>query len=392
MNKQINLSQDQREVLRKIWKWIIQQHQPYLTFGGYAGTGKTTMVAMLRKALYQKFPKKKIAFCSYTGKATRVLEDTLKNHTTFFPDDITGTIHSLIYEPIKDDQNHILGWEIKKELEADLIILDEASMVDAKIWSDLRSFNIPILAVGDHGQLPPIHGKFNLMQNPELKLEKIHRQAKGNPIIRLSEKVRKGEEIPYGNFGKVKKLDKTDFETRELVEEMLRNYNEDLMILVGYNHSRVQLNQEIRQMNNMWSPEPQPGDRIICLKNNHKKGIYNGMLGEILKITPETNEQGEDIWYEMEAKMDDGELYFGKVLKEQFNAKETLRKVEGLNFDEMGDLFDFGYVLTVHKAQGSQSPKVLLFEQRFQKMDDQEWRRWLYTAVTRAEEELIIVG
>ena len=55
-----------------------------------------------------------------------------------------------------------------------------------------------------------------------------------------------------------------------------------------------------------------------------------------------------------------------------------------------GDLFDFGYALTVHKAQGSQAKRVILFEERFSQMTDDEWRRWLYTAVTRAEEELFI--
>jgi exodeoxyribonuclease-5 len=53
-------------------------------------------------------------------------------------------------------------------------------------------------------------------------------------------------------------------------------------------------------------------------------------------------------------------------------------------------LFDFGYTLTVHKAQGSQAKRVILFEERFGKMSDEDWRRWLYTAVTRAEEELYI--
>jgi len=57
-----------------------------------------------------------------------------------------------------------------------------------------------------------------------------------------------------------------------------------------------------------------------------------------------------------------------------------------------GDLFDFGYALTVHKAQGSQAKKVILFEERFSKMDDTDWKRWLYTAITRAEEELLIFG
>lgn len=56
-----------------------------------------------------------------------------------------------------------------------------------------------------------------------------------------------------------------------------------------------------------------------------------------------------------------------------------------------GDLFDFGYALTVHKAQGSQAETVILFEERFSKMDNEQWRRWLYTGVTRAEKNLYII-
>ena len=72
---------------------------------------------------------------------------------------------------------------------------------------------------------------------------------------------------------------------------------------------------------------------------------------------------------------------------EQFGQRETMRSI-GREID----LFDFGYALTVHKAQGSQAEKVILFEERFPKMDDDMWRRWLYTGVTRAVSELYIVG
>ncbi|MEA2020396.1 MAG: AAA family ATPase [Patescibacteria group bacterium] len=389
---QIELSTDQRKVLRKIWKWFVGKRHPFLTFGGYAGTGKTTMTALFRQALKQEFPEVKVAFCSYTGKAARVLEEILKNHHAQFPGDTTGTIHSLIYEPEKDEKGHILGWYPKDELKADLIIVDEASMVNRKIWHDLLRFEKPILAVGDHGQLPPVHGEFNLMENPNLRLEKIHRQARGNPIIELSEKVRSGKEIPYGDFGKVKKLRRESPETGELVEEILSDYNEELLVLVGYNRTRVQLNNAIREMQYRKSREPQSGDRIICLRNNHRKGIYNGMRGKIQQIEPWRGDRGRTLWYFLEAEMDNGELYTGKVLKKQFNQEKTIQELPNLSFKEMGDLFDFGYALTVHKAQGSQARQVLLFEERFRQMDDDDWFRWLYTAVTRAEEELVIVG
>lgn len=388
----ITLSEDQRKVLREIWKWFVSKKSPYLTFGGYAGTGKTTMTALFRQALHDEFTDLKVAFCSYTGKAARVLEDTLTQNNAKFPQDSTSTIHSLIYEPEKDDKGHILGWYPKEEIESDLIIVDEASMVNRNIWNDLTSFDKPILAVGDHGQLPPVHGKFNLMENPNLRLEKIHRQAQGNPIINLSEKVRHHQEIPFGDFGRVKKLNKESPEAGELVEEILREYDNDLLALVGYNHSRVQLNNAIREMQGMESHKPQSGDTIICLRNNHKKGIYNGMRGVINQIEPWADDKGRELWYFIEAEMDSGEEYVGKALKKQFNEKKTIRNTADLSFYEMGDLFDFGYALTVHKAQGSQARQVLLFEERFKQMDEDDWYRWLYTAVTRAEEELIIVG
>lgn len=395
----MKLSDDQKQVLREIWRWFFKENfdtkfkdKSYLTFGGYAGTGKTTMMAVFRQGLHKRKPKKKVAFCSYTGKATRVLEETLNKHGARYSDDMIGTIHSLIYEPVTNDSGQVIRWQKKRKLSVDLIIVDEASMVDSYIWSDLRSFDKPILAVGDHGQLPPIRGEFNLMEEPDIKLEKIHRQAKGNPIIELSEQVRQGKEIPIGDFGAVKKYDQTDWETKSVVEDILANFDNLWLVLVGYNRSRIQLNNEIRQMNGMMTEEPQADDRVICLKNNYRKGIYNGMLGTITSIREKENERGQPLWYKMRAKMDDGTSYSGKVLKEQFNAQQTINKPEGLDYEEMGDLFDFGYALTVHKAQGSQAPKVLVFEERFKQMSDEDWKRWLYTAVTRAEEELIIVG
>ncbi len=82
--------------------------------------------------------------------------------------------------------------------------------------------------------------------------------------------------------------------------------------------------------------------------------------------------------------------YHGLISVEQFNADSALNFTDKRSKIMKGDLFDFGYALTVHKAQGSQAKKVVLFEERFPKMTDDDWKRWLYTAVTRAEEELYI--
>jgi len=84
-------------------------------------------------------------------------------------------------------------------------------------------------------------------------------------------------------------------------------------------------------------------------------------------------------------------LYQGPVAAKQFNSLTTL-PITKKQLASAGQLFDYGYALTVHKAQGSEAPKVVLIEERSKHMSDEDWRRWLYTAVTRAERELFIFG
>jgi exodeoxyribonuclease-5 len=385
----LELSEKQKNILKSILVWYKSDNNPYITLGGYAGTGKTTLMGYLSNILRSKQKKLKIAFCSYTGKASRVLQRKLRDTDSIYKYDYTGTIHRLIYRPILDDNDEIIGWTRmdRDEFFYDLIIVDEASMVTREIWNDLLSFDKPILAVGDHGQLPPVEGNFNLMENPELKLEEIYRQEINNPIIKVSEIARKYGEIPVEEFSRnVKKLDKKNRDTGEFLESMFSSYDTDTMVLTGYNRSRVRLNQGIRQLLGFETPTPTQGDRVICLKNNHREEIFNGMMGTILDVTE--NSVDDLVYYDAEIELDDEDLpYFGKISKNQFGQQSTLRSAP-----ESLDLFDFGYALTVHKAQGSQANRVVVFEERFSKMDDEMWRRWLYTAVTRAVEELYIVG
>ena len=76
----------------------------------------------------------------------------------------------------------------------------------------------------------------------------------------------------------------------------------------------------------------------------------------------------------------------------QFGYPTTINFTNDRKLTMQGDLFDYGYALTVHKSQGSESDKVILFEERFKQMDDLLWKKWLYTAVTRAKNELYIIG
>lgn len=383
----MDLSADQQNAISTLLLWYKNPNKSsFITLGGYAGTGKTTVISLLRKELNSFNSNISVSFCSYTGKATRVLANRLKENNSIYSADTVTTIHSLIYTALLDDSTQeIIGWERKKTLDTNLIIVDEASMVDEQIWRDLLSYGTPIIAVGDHGQLPPINSNFNLMENPNLKLEQIHRQAENNPIIELSILARTTGEIPTGKYGtNIRKFMRNDFDASESITELLQNYRDDTIILCGFNTTRVKLNKYVRGSLGFESQFPESKDRVICLKNNRKKNIFNGMLGKIL--------YANDIYefsYEAGIKMDfEDEIYEGKILKDQFGSKETLTKQANKEID----LFDFGYALTVHKSQGSQSKRVILFEERSQAMDDTAWKKWLYTAVTRAEEELFIIG
>lgn len=384
-----SLSIDQKKVLDRLLVWQKSPQNGFITLGGYAGTGKTTLIGVYRKALHHNKPKLKVAFASFTGRAARVLKKSLLDQKALLDQDFVGTIHSLIYSPTIDKRGQIVGWEKRPEIKFDLIIIDEASMVDEAIWQDLLFYQIPIIAVGDHGQLPPIRGHFNLMNKPDLRLENIHRQAQDNPIIKVATIARRHGAIPALEFGpQVLKIKKTSSEAAERVADWLADYQPGTLILCGYNHTRIRLNTQIRKNLGFDFPSPQSGDRVICLRNNHEKGIYNGMLGTIDFI-----EKKNKNWYFAEIDMDEEkDLYGGLIFADQFNSRETLNFTDQRSRLAGGDLFDFGYALTVHKAQGTQAKKVVLFEERFTKSSDDDWRRWLYTAVTRAEEELYIIG
>lgn len=391
----LSFSEDQARVLERLRSWALNPTGRSLTLGGYAGTGKTTVTAALRKALAADRPELKVAFCSFTGKASQVLRKTLIAQGALFPQDTCGTIHSLLYSPVTNPEGAIIGWMRSKEIEADLIIVDEASMVTDFIWQDLLSTKRPVIAVGDHGQLPPIEGNFSLMKKTDLTLERIHRQAEGNPIIQLAQEARVTGKIPVGDFStSVRKFSYATHEASDvddLVDHLLSNIHDDMLILCGYNKTRVNLNRSVRQKLGRETDQPEGGDRVVCLKNTYQNPggpIYNGMVGTLESVW----EEGEH-WYAAEVTFADEERRFeGLISRHQFNRAEPLAGVPGVEPKNIGERFDYGYALTVHKSQGSQAKTVLLFEERFPKSDDETWRRWLYTAVTRARENLYIVG
>jgi len=389
----VQLSDDQSATLEKIVEWWKEAKQhttnhPHLTLGGFAGTGKTTLMGELRKAIDAK----EVRFCAFTGKATITLRKKLYATDVMKPTDICSTIHKFMYLPIINEKTgEIVEWRKLPQSHPDLIIIDESSMVNREIFNDIMSLGIPTLFVGDHGQLPPVSksDSFNLMENPEIKLEKIHRQAQDSPIIKLSMMAREMKHIPVGMLSEeVGKINSFATHVDLLTKE---SFNKgELYILTDMNKRRVALNRSIIQRFNLSLKDriPQEGSRLICLKNNMKMNppIFNGMHCTLESVGTSDN------WGNFEANLsnDEGEKIRIKKMSTHFFLNETGKAPDGVDWRTIGEQFDFGYAMTVHKAQGSEADAVFIFGQGFGKPEERA--KWLYTAITRAKKKLFICG
>jgi exodeoxyribonuclease-5 len=300
-----------------------------------------------------------------------------------------------------------------------LIIVDEASMVDDMMLRDLREYGVPILAVGDHGQLPPVGGSGSLMKNPALKLEKIHRQAEGNPIIALSKYIRENgrfpESVPAGDavrFGQLRFVDR-------LVEERYENASDARLLEMGLacytNRRRVGLNVSVRRARGTarnGRELPKAGEHVICLRNMKAEAgrppVANGMRG-VLKSdaipTPLFNNRGERIG-ESETQLtgaiafpeDEIEPHEYNMLRAQFGREKTFSSPEELerdtglhSFQMAGALFDYGFAMTVHKLQGSQIDDLVVLAERPGPVSNDDYTKWAYTAATRAVSKLTVL-
>jgi len=375
-----------------------------LRIGGYAGTGKTFLLSEIRKDLHRLYPRLGVAFVAFTGKAASVMENKLINNGARFDDDYVGTIHGMIYRPETEwdpkTQTQIIKRWVKREKDElwhQIIFIDEASMVSRKIWRDLMSYEKPLVAVGDHGQLPPVGDTFNLIANPDYELTEIQRQSVDSPIIKLSQFIRDHGYIPFNKFfsKEVFKLSWNLDQCRDIWNKI--QFDSNIMVLSAFNKTRNKLNRSIRQKLNFKHKIPYPGERVICLKNNHWSGIMNGQLGEVLWMMPEENGL-----YRMTIHIDGfpfphecmvADRCFG--VDEYATHGHDIPKQKSYAKDKgflMVDLFDYGYASSVHKAQGSEWDRVVVFEQRTKHWDDKMYARWLYTAVTRAVEKLFIIS
>lgn len=406
---EIELTEDQKKLLDILNDFIYdhlysRKRADVITIGGYAGTGKTTMICEFRNQLKKRM-RLSVAFLSFTGKATSVLNKKLNMTNAIDARDECCTIHKLIYRPLttynKLLKTHVIvGWARKdfEDLNAyyDLFIVDEASMVSKELFEDLRSFGVPIIAFGDHGQLPPIGDKFNLMEKPTFTLTDIHRQALTSPIIKLSKFVRKEGYIPLGKYSnEVFKLSWKQDVCKKIWDKV--EYDDsNLQILCGFNTTRCNLNNSIREKLGYINNVPYPSEKLVCLSNNHYINIMNGQTSTVLFVMPEENA------YRITMEIDNEliECYvsdkcFGQVQYTMYENSKDRNIQMSLAFEKgfkSMDYFDYGYTISVHKSQGSEWDKIILVEQRTPKWDDEYYAKWLYTAITRSKQKLFIIS
>lgn len=392
----MQLANQQASAVDKIAEWYTtgDTSRPFY-LAGWAGTGKTTLAKYIAEIL-DIHPQ----FLTYTGKAASVLRRKGNSNAT--------TIHSRIYRPQKQDSKRTeelrslikkagstsdstaLREDLRKHLaprfslvtehpfeEVDIIFLDECSMVDKRVASDLESFRVPIIILGDPGQLPPVGGEgYYTGREPDVMLTDIHRQALDNPIIQLASQVREGRRLKTGNYG----------ESKVLGRGMLSSagYAEADQVLVGRNATRRGRNRLTRLFKGVGSDVPISGDKLICLKNNHNLGLLNGEMWGCLSI------EAKDGFYEFELKAWD------EAEKPDISIKAHTGPFNGEDLSlldfwqrKQAEEFDYGYAITVHKSQGSSWPSVVIQDEAWCFREHAD--KWLYTAITRAEDKVTIV-
>ncbi|WP_439580288.1 ATP-dependent DNA helicase [Elioraea sp.] len=434
-------SDAQHRAIAAIKEWFehrTNEQQVFRLFG-YAGTGKSTVLRFALDELGLE-PHRGgqdgdtcvpgVVTATFTGKAALVLR---RKGTP------ARTIHSLIYSVIEATEEEVEDAEKKIEqaiaearrlagferttaeaaiaamrqgvaemkrprfalnpksdaAHARLIVLDEVSMVGEEMARDLMSFGKPILVLGDPGQLPPIQGEGAFTRDaPDVMLTEIHRQAAESAIIRLATMAREGEPIPFGRHDDhVWKMRKTDVTP----QQALRGGQ----VICGRNATRLQLNNAMRDAAGYgpgWLPTG-PGEKVVCLKNQNDLGLINGMFVTLDDVVDEgslffsavvTDEDGNRIG----PPQPDGTRGRLRIYKGHFEdhvALDTQRHDRDWKAKRMLTEATFGWAITCHKAQGSQWENVVVWDDGLGRTE-LDRKRWLYTAITRAEQGLVILS
>lgn len=417
MTAPFTFSPDQQAAINAIKSWNEYGGREDFRLGGLAGTGKTSVSALLPTLL----PGTTIDYCAPTGRAASVLTRKMGVEAR--------TIHSILYipqsstnhdidckcsedHPLRNDNNECVSEEgyrlacvrvgcicpssmtwIKRSEAldmgaapplADVLVIDEASMVGRTLYNDLSELPCRKIWVGDYGQLPPVMDGAGVLSeaNLDAKLTQIHRQVgneAGSNIVDLAHAVRDhgaGAAAHWEGPGVIVK--RTHPANAKIKADPSR------MVICWKNSTRVKQNAQMRAMLALPDNQLVAGDKIICLRNNREAKVFNGQMGVVKELNPDRETK---FVYHAVVEMEDGNLFEGPLVKAQFGQEKTLN-------DKYGNLFDFGYCITAHKSQGSESDEVVVLMEGAVIGGDPAGAndpRWAYTAITRAKSKLILV-
>ncbi len=422
-------TQAQAQAIADIRDWYlnrVQDQQVFRVFG-HAGSGKTTITTLAMQALGLE-PMTPgglggVLFAAFTGKAALVM--TRKGTPA-------QTIHSLIYRVseatpeeiarVTEDlaalrrdlprmgmaergfaEAQIAQLELRLDhihepqfvlnpqsdlRDADLLVLDEVSMVGADMAQDLLAFGKPILVLGDPGQLPPVKGTGYFTEaTPDVLLTEVHRQAAESPILWLATMARQGQDIPFGAFDdQVWKMSRHEVAPAQ----MLRGGQ----VICGTNAMRRRLNTAMKTAAGFEADYPTgAGEKIICLKNRHDLGLINGMFLTLSDVRPHPHNPRA---FRAEIQTEDGAAIAGAqdfwrgeyddhLVCDPNRARHEWSMRRGLIESS------WGYAITCHKAQGSSWGNVIVLDDGFGRTAEDR-NRWLYTAITRAEHGLVLLA
>lgn len=366
---------------------------------GGPGTGKTTIIKCIIQILESL--DKKYVLCAPTGRAAKRITETTGKEAR--------TIHRLLEITKLDNSDIDMLYNLEvKTIEEDVVIVDEASMIDTIMMNNLiKALNkkTQIIFVGDVDQLPSV-GPGNVLKDIIMSsvvntvyLKQIYRQSAKSDIILNSHKVNEGKYPEFKNkdtdmfFIQTKSIEDTLTEISSLVTYRLESFAtfdkfKDMQILTPMKKTSlgtIELNTMLQELLNPKSISKEEkkfgdrifrvGDKVMQIQNNYDKrfdtkgeatqnieGVYNGDIGYITKIDNENKE--------LTVIFDD------------------VREIS-YEFDEIEQL-EHAYATTVHKSQGSEFDYIILpLYTGYPKLFT---RNLLYTAMTRAKKMLIIVG
>jgi exodeoxyribonuclease-5 len=379
---------DQKNALLAIKEWYEARTGEPFVLGGLAGTGKTAMLPMLHDELGFRS-----RYVCPTWKAANVLTKKLKAAGIFTA---ATSIHNLIYNPrgilheegcgiwenpaggcTKNPKCKQLTWQYDPKEMPQLLVVDEASMVDQKVRADIEALGCPVLYVGDHGQLPPVNGT-NVFEDrkPNILLESIQRQAAGSPIIELSRIVRDGDPkwlLKAEELGFPVLQTGTQSQRRYDPREAVPPHSDPNTVYIAATNAGVdKLNAHTRRILGRGPELLVPGELVMAQNNTRKSGIFNGQQGVISEVIDSETRY-------VSLTMETGVSYEGPVFMKGAD------EVPDANRDT--PVFRHSYAVTCHKAQGSEFDNVVVYLVNSRP----ETRQWLYTAVTRAKSKLTIV-